>query len=929
MFDEDAVDESTYQESGAIDIQTALHRYPKLAIVGDPGSGKSTFLKYIALMLSRSHVSGNSALALEKLCLPEPLPLPIFLSCWDLADFLKRKEQARLPELVEFIADRLAAYDFPVSSHAVEQLLRSGGCCLLFDGLDEVPTDLGRSTVSRLLEDCVRHFGDNRYVVTSRVRAYTGDAILKGGFTRCDIQPFDADDRRDFVRNWVALLFSIPPEEVDREGSKARPEFEGLTEGVETNDRIRPLAVNPLLLTVIAIVHWNRKRLPEQRVDLYDECVDVLLGQRKEAERIQLSRSVEAMDVGIEGRTQEDRAWVRKRFAEIALHILCQDADSEEATKAELVKLLVPRFIDQGAGSQELASTRAEQFLDRQELKSGLLVSRRAHSYRFVHLTFQEYLAAWHLSNMDFAQVAEIVASRLRLAKWFEALQLLGSQWAKESDEKADTYVSWLLERRGFTINEQAPLVALCANIVRDIKGVAEIRPKTRNLFQTVLKDTLDAFEPASGVPAKTQVEILEALGQLGSAVKSHLIDATKASLFQVRRRAIEMLLPHLADNDLFSLEHILCDRSQEPVCKYVEALIERDGPRALDFFSKSKWSGGKFYEGSLLACERSKADVVRPFLTRIAVDSPFGWIRIRAMVILARRWEDCVTREFLVRRSNEDEDDFVRSRALYALADRDEWADGNMRELLVQCSVDDDGHWTRASALHFLGTRADWADDATRALLSRRVIEDPHPDPRSEALRLLARRKEWADQATLDLVRSRATEDINEGIRVQALKLLTARKEWADEATRDLLCHCALEDSDIETRWETLKLLAQRESWALARQEVITHLKLQIRDGKTPELRGWAACVAFGTHGKPSIEGASIADAKRRLFSRDADAQPPYRDPLEPVSKVHLKKVGRLAHPEALSDEELHQAVKEVNAELGWDIREGWNCPE
>jgi predicted NACHT family NTPase len=41
-----------------------------------------------------------------------------------------------------------------------------------------------------------------------------------------------------------------------------------------------------LLLTVIAIVHWNRKRLPEQRVDLYDECVDVLLGQRKEAEHI-------------------------------------------------------------------------------------------------------------------------------------------------------------------------------------------------------------------------------------------------------------------------------------------------------------------------------------------------------------------------------------------------------------------------------------------------------------------------------------------------------------------------------------------------------------------------------------------------------------------------------------------------------------------
>ena len=68
------------------------------------------------------------------------------------------------------------------------------------------------------------------------------------------------------------------------DGTEARREFDSLSRGIESNDRIRPLAVNPLLLTVIAIVHWNRKRLPEQRVDLYDECVDVLLGQHKETE---------------------------------------------------------------------------------------------------------------------------------------------------------------------------------------------------------------------------------------------------------------------------------------------------------------------------------------------------------------------------------------------------------------------------------------------------------------------------------------------------------------------------------------------------------------------------------------------------------------------------------------------------------------------
>ena len=156
------------------------------------------------------------------------------------------------------------------------------------------------------------------YASRAAIRAYTGDTILQGEFTRCDIQPFDENDRRQFLRNWVALLFKVPREQALAEGTEPRREFDSLSRGIESNDRIRPLAVNPLLLTVLAIVHWNRKRLPEQRVDLYDECVDVLLGQRKEAERVQASRRVGSLDEKQEERQYEERAWVRKRFAEIA-----------------------------------------------------------------------------------------------------------------------------------------------------------------------------------------------------------------------------------------------------------------------------------------------------------------------------------------------------------------------------------------------------------------------------------------------------------------------------------------------------------------------------------------------------------------------------------------------------------------------------------
>jgi NACHT domain len=668
MFDEDAPEETEAHEAGPIDIQTALLQYPKLVIVGDPGSGKSTFLKYIALMLARSFCMGDSSIALEKLCLPDPLPIPIFLSCWDLADFLKQREQARLNTLLEFIANQLAAYDFSISTDDVERLLDSGNCCMMFDGLDEVPTDAGRATVSRLLEDCVKQYGENRYVVTSRIRAYTGDTILKGQFTRCDIQPFNANDRAMFIRNWVALLFRISPNDVETEGSEANREFKGLTSGIEAGDRIRPLAVNPLLLTVISIVHWNRKRLPEQRVDLYDECVDVLLGQRKEAEHIQRSRKV-ALDEEREEQTHEQRAWVRKRFAEIALHILCQDGDHDEATKTDLVELLVPRFIDQGATNKENSAVRAERFLDRQELQSGLLVSRRAQSYRFVHLTFQEYLAAWQLSNMDFEKVAEIIEPCLRLAKWFETLQLLGGQWAKESDDKAERYVEWLLDQRGTTIHEQAPVVALCANIVKDISGVAELKPQTRDSFKKAVEATLDAFREKSGIPVKTQLEILEALGQLGAAVKSHLIDATKASLFQVRRQAIKMLLPHLSDDELFGLDHIWKDRSMQPIKSYVTALFERDSNRLSQYITHNDIFLLKAAD-AVLELEMSdlrNTDIPRRLYQKCATDSNY-FERAQALRRLAFFWPDGATRSLLKSAAINDKESYVRYTALATL---------------------------------------------------------------------------------------------------------------------------------------------------------------------------------------------------------------------------------------------------------------------
>jgi energy-coupling factor transporter ATP-binding protein EcfA2 len=245
-------------EGVVIDIQSALERFRKLVIVGDPGSGKSTFLKFIALMIARSQVEGNPSLATSRLNLQSPLPIPLFISLWELADYVRTAKEALAEPIVSFAQSQLGG----LTADQIERLLSAGSFCVLLDGLDEVPTEIGRAKISRIVEAFVQKFQTNRFVITSRVRAYTGDTILRGDFSRCDIQEFDQADRSEFLKSWFSLLFKVSTQTAFSPGTEAYVAHENLIDSIESKDRIRALAVNPLLLTVIAIVHWNRKRPP-------------------------------------------------------------------------------------------------------------------------------------------------------------------------------------------------------------------------------------------------------------------------------------------------------------------------------------------------------------------------------------------------------------------------------------------------------------------------------------------------------------------------------------------------------------------------------------------------------------------------------------------------------------------------------------------
>ena len=91
-------------------------------------------------------------------------------------------------------------------------------------------------------------------------RAFTDSS---GRFT---IGPLPEDSISDFVEKWYTV---IEREAGGVEAMEARERAEELCRAIEERPGIRRLTENPLLLTIVALVNWRGRKLPNRRVELY------------------------------------------------------------------------------------------------------------------------------------------------------------------------------------------------------------------------------------------------------------------------------------------------------------------------------------------------------------------------------------------------------------------------------------------------------------------------------------------------------------------------------------------------------------------------------------------------------------------------------------------------------------------------------------
>ncbi len=426
------------RETCLVPVLEALAYDPIFVLLGAPGSGKSTLGQFVALSLADACLGKKKALGHLGKWWAFGALLPIRVELRKFAAALSeegvRRTPARAKDLWNFIAGELAGAG--LADDACELLKaesQKSGALFLLDGLDETKDPAVRARVCESVAEFVRTSGDKcRFLLTSRPYAWEEmeqsqqdehcpaalrdekaafGALLSGMPARYSLAEFEPEQTDLFIQRWYRALI--------KRGWVAARDAKSKTDELQAAVRredLRPLGRNPLLLTLMATVHSNRAKLPDDRADLYNEVVELLL--QRWNENIGADRGL-LDELQIPTLKLDDLRHVIERLAFEAHAAHAGREGVADIPEGDLIAALKPLLHDD-AGK----ATIVIEYIER---RAGLLLGQgsrgRQRQFTLPHRTFQEFLAGCHLASCRDFEKRVVELAEENPSHWREVLK--------------------------------------------------------------------------------------------------------------------------------------------------------------------------------------------------------------------------------------------------------------------------------------------------------------------------------------------------------------------------------------------------------------------------------------------------------------------------------------------------------------------------
>ncbi|MBA3471338.1 MAG: HEAT repeat domain-containing protein [Herpetosiphonaceae bacterium] len=732
-----------------VDITTALRDYRTLVVLGDPGAGKSTLLRYLTLTFAEDA-------AAERLNMPESrLPILVPLAAYGAA--LAQQPRSLFEFLGQYYAEQ---HELPGLTPLFGEALDSGRVLVLLDGLDEVQSSEIRRSIAERVQTFISRYTQlgNRVVLTSRIVGYRA-APMAAEFPHYTLLDFGPAEIDRFTRQWCRAFELMQRGDTRHAIREAAAEQRRLFTAINANPSVAKLAGNPLLLTILALIHRQGKSLPRRRIELYDLYARTLLESWNRARSLSGHIVGKALDV----------LDTVKVMAPLALWLHSARPDGT-ARFAELQRELRRIFTEREASDPE---REALQWLIDVREHSGLLVERGADAWGFIHRTFQEYFAARAVAVLPAEERFARIRPHLHNPGWQEVILLTAGQiGVMNADEAGATaFVRSIHGANSLYPDILHRDLLLAAAILGDDVGVKPSLTRTIARELGELWWTGHVREPV--VVAISGLVGLECLGLALEPIYPALndraggvhLDAIK--VFGVAQQW-ETLRPLLSDPDEWTRQAAVAAFSAGQQWEAIRPVLRDRSKRvrrtAVEAFGASQQWG---YIRSALTGETA--------LVRSAAVYAFG---------RGQQWE-------MIRFALHDESVSVREAAVEAFGTGPEWA-------AVEPALDDPDWEVRRAAVEVFGAHQQW--DKIRAALS-----DHDDDVRSAAVSAFGAGEHW------EAIRP-ALSDPHSVVRRAAISAFGSGGHW--EAIRP-----ALRAEDPDMRSVAVTAFGAGEHWEVIRQ--------------------------------------------------------------------------------------------------------------
>ena len=376
----------------------AVRNYSKLMVLGKPGAGKTTFLKYLAIECSKRGQEEEEKKE-DKLnnC------VPVFIT---LKQFAETEIEGKVnPGLLDHISHWLGECGVKEAQKEAEQILKAGKAFVLLDGLDEVREE-DSDRVIKEIRDFSEKFSSSQFIITCRIAAkdYTFDK-----FTEVEVADFGDEQIKYFAQSWFKIKVN------NSEADDYSSEF---IQQLEDNNQIKELATNPLLLTLLCLEFEDSRSFPADRAELYKRATETLLRKwddkrgikRKQVYgQLSVKRKEDLLSQVAFSTFNEKQYFFKRRVVEDRIADYIINLPNAPTDKEKL-------DIDSGAVLKSI------------EAQHGLLVERARGIYSFSHLTFQEYFTAQKIVS---EQAESELAKHITEKRWREVFLLTAGMFTK------------------------------------------------------------------------------------------------------------------------------------------------------------------------------------------------------------------------------------------------------------------------------------------------------------------------------------------------------------------------------------------------------------------------------------------------------------------------------------------------------------------